>query len=316
MKDEDTNVVQDEGRAFGEVAERENGDKPVLVEDKLKAKEESTETKAEVKTEEETKGDKTEVKGEKETTDKKPELTEKGTKLDPNPESAVHQQLANEKKVRSQMEKVLADPKLLTQFLENQYGIKVPEVKTEEKKTEETSTLKEFTAEDFESTEDVARTLNTLQKQFEETRNADKAKIAELESTIKGLAGESHDQRVVEGVKDGITILSQLDELNPKSENFIEGLEEKIVDKYKSLDYDENTGKYLGKYSILDIGKEFIEIAKTARKTGSLNAQTIIKDKSQAKINTSTEVKDDSRTDDLAPEDSIALGISKMFKNK
>lgn len=304
MTDDTTNEEVQGG--FGELTEREydESDKPVLVEDKLKSKVEETETETEDKTEVKEEVKETEDKGGEET---KEVLTEKGTKLDPNPQSAVHQQLANERREKENMLKLLSDPKLLKEFYEKQYG------QTEEVKTE-TEEVKEFKAEDFSSIEDVAKTMNEIKRDFDERDKAKEKVITELKQTINSLAGDSFQQKVVSTVEKEVSDLSKMDELNPNSENYIEGLEAEIVKEYQRLDIDEQTGLPRGKHSIAEIGKRFVEIAKTARKAGSLKAQTIVKDKSAGRIKTSTKVNDEPNTDDLQPGDSIALGISKMFK--
>lgn len=302
MKDDTTNEEVQGG--FGELVAREDDEtvKPVLVEDKLKSKvEETEETEGET---EETKVKETKEEGEEET---KEVLTEKGTKLDPNPQSAVHQQLANERREKENMLKLLSNPKALKEFMEKQYG-NIEDVKTE---TEE---VREFKAEDFSSIEDVAKTMNEIKRDFDERDKAKEKVIAELKQTISSLAGDSFQQKVVSTVEKEVSELSKMDELNPESENYIEGLEAEIVKEYQRLDLDEQTGMPRGKHSIAEIGRRFIEIAKTARKAGSLKAQTIVKDKSAGRIKTSTKVNDEPNTDDLLPGDSIALGISKMFK--
>jgi hypothetical protein len=310
-------VTEEGGSSFGEVTKREEpgeeGVEPVLVADKVKAevkepetKVEGTETKEEVKPEGETKPE--------ETTKKEPELTEKGTVKDPNPQSAVHQELANEKRIRGDYEKVLADPKLLAQFAEKQYGIKLPVAGDKPVTEVQADAIKEFKPEDFESLEDVANVVNGLQKSFVEQRKLDKQEIDGLKQTVTGLLQGGKQQAVHATLKDEISDLQKLPELTKGSPEFIEGLEEDIADEYHRLDFDEKTGAYRGQHSLAAIGKKFIEVAQKARKQGSIKAQTVVKDKSQGAVKTSPTTEEETDTSKLAPGDSIALGISKMFK--
>jgi hypothetical protein len=103
-------------------------------------------------------------------------------------------------------------------------------------------------------------------------------------------------------------------ELNPKSPDFIPGLEEDIAEQYQSLDFDEATGTYRGTHSIKAIGDRLISVARKARQKGSLDAQTIVKKKSEGAVRTSPTVTEDTGADKIAPGDSIAAGISKMFR--
>src|SRR5690606_18792007 len=59
-----------------------------------------------------------------------PKLTEKGTKLDPNPLSAAHQELANERRKLAQYQQVLSNPEMLKRYAA-QMGMTLAEAKAD-----------------------------------------------------------------------------------------------------------------------------------------------------------------------------------------
>lgn len=242
----------------------------------------------------------------------KQEVTEKGTKLDPNPKSAVHQQLANERKMRTQMEQVLASPELLSRFAKEQFGIELPGGQKPASETQPTT--QKWTAKDFESLEDVADKMNGLQEQFTSEISKRDTEIKELKGQLGGISESGRITRIAESLEGDVKSLSLEPELNPTSPEFIPGLEDQIGAMYHKFDFDEASGMYRGKYSLREIGQSIIETARNAKKAGSQRAQTIIKDKTSGKIRTGTQGNDKgANRDDLAPADSIAKGIAKMF---
>lgn len=236
-------------------------------------------------------------------TEEKVVLTEKGTKLDPNPLSAVHQQLANEKAKARQMEQILTNPDLLAQYMKTRF----PEpVKEQEVKT--------YKPEDFQNIDDVAKVVNELQNGFATKSKTYEEKIQQLSTAVQNLLQGGQAARLANTMSEDVASLRSKPELDPKSSDFIEGLEDDIASMYHKLDFDEQTGTFKGNYSLREIGERMISAAQKARKNGSLKAQTIVKDKSEGKIVTSPKVKEETSTDNLSAGDSIAAGISKLFK--
>jgi hypothetical protein len=244
-----------------------------------------------------------------------PELSEKGTKLDPNPLSRAHQELANERRVRGQMEQVLGDPKLIAQFMKQQYGIEVPlpgqQPAQQQQQTE--PEFKEYKPEDFENISDVANVLNGLQKSFAEQKKSYEDTIAELKGTVDQLVNGGKLQAVASSMQRDVEELRTFKELDPKSSEFIDGLEQRIVDTYHQLDFDNTTKEYRGNYSIAQVGKDLIEAVRMGKKVGSTKAQTVVKDKKRGAVKTSTDTPQEDDTSKMAPGDSIAKGIAKMF---
>lgn len=251
-----------------------------------------------------------------------PKLTEKGTKLDPNPQSAVHQELANERRVRTQMEQVLSDPKLIARFVEDTYGIKMPvegEQGTPAEQAPQASTEKplgkKLTADDIKSVADVADRFNALQEEFQQVVSERDKKIAELSQQLGTISTREEATQLLNSLSTQVQSLSSEPELDPKSPEFIEGLEQKIGDAYHALDFDPKTSRYLGKVSLEQIGRQMIEVAREGRKSGVQSSQTTVIDKNRGKTPRSqSKGKTAPNTDKMAPGDSIAAGISKMFK--
>lgn len=246
--------------------------------------------------------------------------TEKGTKLDPNPKSAVHQQLANANRIRSQYEQVLSDPAKIAQFVKQQYGIdmQVPgaQPKADANGNQQPAPItsgKKFTAKDFENIEDVANVVNQIQEQFQTTIAERDAKIEQLTKQVTGIQQGGRIQHVANNLAADVTELRSLPELNPESPDFIPGLEDRIGAYYHKLDFDEASGMYRGDYSLKEIAQEFLETARVSRQAGSKRAQTIIKDKTGGAVRTTPGGGKQVNSDQLSPGSSIAAGIAKMF---
>lgn len=285
-------------RSFGEVAEQE------VDTDEVETSEEISEETQESGTPDQ---DDSGESGKENQDTSEEQLTEKGTKLDPNPLSAAHQQLANERKIRQQYEQLLSNPQLLSQYIKSQYGSPVANQQVEQPE------IKEYKADDFESLDDVANVVNNLQKSFVEKTKSYEEKIMQLSNAVSLLTRSATQDKVASNIEREVIGLQGIKELDPKSPEFIDGLEEEIVSLYHRLDFDENTGTYRGQYSIAEIGKSIVEAAKKARQAGSQKAQTIIKRKAEGRVTTSSKVEEETDDEKLSPEDSIAKGISQIF---
>lgn len=285
-------------RSFGEVAEQE------VDTDEVETSEEISEETQESDTPDQ---DDSGESGKENQDTSEEQLTEKGTKLDPNPLSAAHQQLANERKIRQQYEQLLSNPQLLSQYIKSQYGSPVANQQVEQPE------IKEYKADDFESLDDVANVVNNLQKSFVEKTKSYEEKIMQLSNAVSLLTRSATQDKVASNIEREVIGLQGIKELDPKSPEFIDGLEEEIVSLYHRLDFDENTGTYRGQYSIAEIGKSIVEAAKKARQAGSQKAQTVIKRKAEGRVTTSSKVEEETDDEKLSPEDSIAKGISQIF---
>lgn len=327
MTDENSEQSEEqEERGFGEVAERE------LPEDEQddSSQDEQVDTESEDSQEDESEqaDDQQREEGNKGEDDEdgqkpKPEKTEKGTKLDPNPQSAVHQQLANEKRIRGQMEVVLADPAKLARFVKEQYGAEIVFKKRDTEPTDKENaneeqpavTTKKWTAKDFENIEDVAEKFNQLQEDFSKKLSNRDALIDKLTKQVTGVMEGGRLERIADATAGDVTFLKSVPELNPKSPDFVPGLEGRISRQYRKLDFDEKTREFRGQYSLREIAEDMLDVVRDAKKAGSSRAQTIVRDKTGGRVRTSPAVDTEEDSDKLPPSESIAQGIRKMFKN-
>lgn len=316
------NSSQDRG--FGEVAEREIPSDDANSEDTQDEQVENDQDESSENNSDQTdnqEGDE-ENKDENEDGSQQPkqEKTEKGTKLDPNPKSAVHQQLANERRMRGQMEQVLASPQLIAKFMQEQYGITVDVSKKGQPAQQDTTqpaqttSSKKWTAKDFESLEDVAEKFNGLQEQFTNEISKRDEEIKGLKGQLGGISERGRILQIADTMEGDVKALSAEPELNPQSPEFIPGLEDEIGALYHKLDFDEASGMYRGNYSLREIGESIIKTARTAKKAGSQRAQTIVRDKTGGRIRTGNQGNNVASRDELPPAQSIAQGIAKMFK--
>ena len=220
-------------------------------------------------TEETTKGE----EGEKEV------LTEKGTKLDPNPQSAVHQELANAKRQVQQMETVLRDPELLRNYAK-QNGMTLTEAKADIKDEKE-EVKDEFTPDSFKTADDVARGFNKINKTVKELKEENQS----LREGQKGINSSREADRIANTMqKDITTVQEKYPELNPTSPDFDKKLESDIGSLYKELDFDPATNAPRGKVSLVNIADKIMSAAGRSRKQGSQEAQTNVKVKQAGKV--------------------------------
>lgn len=208
--------------------------------------------------------------------------TDKGTKLDPNPQSAVHQELANAKREAEQYREFMSDPTLVKRYLaelEAELGQQTGESKEEIKDRAEDENLitdpnKIETPEDFKSyvqflTKDLVKTKEDLLRERDSIR---------MEAQEKAIG-----QRLVSEID---SIQSKYSFLNPQSPDFDPVLEKEIADQYEEIDKDPRTGRYLGKVSLAAIAERAIRIRKLGEATGSKQAQTTVLDKRAGAVKT------------------------------
>jgi hypothetical protein len=285
--------MSDQDRSFGEVVERETDEVVEESEDQ-----ESEETQEETQ--------EPEVQETQEETQEEPQLTEKGTKLDPNPLSAAHQQLANERRLRAQYEQVLSNPQLLTQWQQQRF---------QQPQQPEQPKVEEFTPDKLETVEDLAKAFNQIQSGFTQKAQTYEQQIQQLNQQLGQMSQSRAQEQVASRLLGDVNTLKQANEFNSKHPDFVEGLDEEIVGMYESLDFDPNTQTYRGQVSLAQVGQMMLEAARKARKSGSERAQTIVKQKNTGKVVNKPAKTREISDDELSPGDSIAAGISKMFGN-
>lgn len=252
----------------------------------------------------------TEVEGEGEG-EGQPQLTEKGTKLDPNPLSAAHQQLANERRLRAQYEQVLSDPALLRRYAK-EAGISFEEAKAELK--EEKAKL--YTPDSFKSAQDLADFANNMKSEFEKTTAEIRAENQRLRQELSGINGSRQLERVASSMGSDINaIQSAYPQLNPKSPEYDPELEKEIGSFYHELDFDPSTGGYRGQYSLAKITERFMRVRGEGAKRGSQQAQTIVKTRQAGRVVTSSKGGSKDTPTASNPGTSIAQKIAKTLGN-
>lgn len=256
----------------------------------------------------------TDGEGEGEDGEQKPQLTEKGTKLDPNPQSAAYQQLANERRLRTQYEQVLSDPNLLRKFAK-EMGLTVEEAKAEIKDEQK----KLYTPDRFKSAQDLADVLNELQGNFtkvNETVTQLREENQRLRGELSGINGSRHLEHVATTMGNDITtIREQYPQLNPKSPEYDPELEKEVGSFYHELDFDPATGGYRGQYSLAKIAERFMKVRGVGAKKGSQQAQTIVKTRQAGRVVTSSKGGGKDTPTASNPGTSIAQKIAKTLGN-
>lgn len=246
--------------------------------------------------------------------EQKPQLTEKGTKLDPNPQSAAYQQLANERRLRTQYEQVLSDPVLLRKFAK-EMGLTVEEAKAEIKDEQK----KLYTPDKFKSAQDLADALNEMHGEFTkvtQTISQLQEENQRLRGELSGINGSRRLEHVASTMGNDIsTIQSTYPQLNPKSPEYDPELEKEIGSFYHELDFDPSTGGYRGQYSLAKIAERFMRVRGEGAKKGSQQAQTIVKTRQAGRVVTSSKGGSKDTPTASNPGTSIAQKIAKTLGN-
>lgn len=209
-------------------------------------------------------------------------LTDKGTKLDPNPQSAVHQELANAKREAEQYREFMSNPAQVKKYLadlEAELGEQTGESKAEIKDRAEDENLV-TDPNKIETPEDFKSYVNFLTKDLQKAKQ-------DLLKERDSIRYEAQEKAIGERLVSEIdSIQSKYSFLNPKSPDFDPILEKEIADQYEEIDKDPRTGRYLGKVSVAAIAERAIRIRKLGEATGSKTAQTTVLDKRQGAIKT------------------------------
>lgn len=245
--------------------------------------------------------------------DKKPVLTEKGTKLDPNPQSAVHQQLANARRTIQQYQQVLTNPDYLRRYAK-EAGMTLTEAKAEIKEAQKEE-AKAFTPDKFNTAEDIANALNQLDGKYNKTVEELRAENARLQAGLTGFTQGERYKQVANTMQNDVTsVREKYPELNPKDPSYDKELEGSIGDLYHKLDFDPKTGGYKGEHSLAEITETVMGAVVRGRKSGSEQAQTDVRVKKAGKVVTSSKSTSKEVTESKDPGTVIAQRISKAIK--
>lgn len=234
--------------------------------------------------------------------EEKPEETFKGTKVDPNPQSAIHQELANTKRLVSQMSEVLNNPELLAQYMEKS-GFKKQEPEAPS-----------FTKDKVQSAEDVINALNEFDSKYKNMESDYKKEIEALKAEVGRItSGREMENRVSNLEKDATVLREKYPELKQGTPNYSPELENKVQEAYVKFGLDEN-GLPNGKVSLSQVADLIMSAAYAAKKKGSEEAQTIVKEKQLAKAVGSSPKAKDAPSESGSPDAIMAQRISSLFK--
>lgn len=204
--------------------------------------------------------------------DQKTELTEKGTKLDKDPLSAANQLLANERAKAARYEKFLSDPVAMRKYL--------AEIDKDGKKeeTEEEPLMRE---EDIQTKEDLHKFL--AQRETKHQKD-----IEELRGKLTGVTSAQRDSAVATTIQSDISaVRSQYSELDPKPDKdgkptnptYNPVLDNAVGALYEFVDFDKENKSFRGNVSIRQCADFVMQVVNVAKKQGSQDAQTEIRDK-------------------------------------
>jgi len=251
---------------------------------------------------------------EAQTEEEKVEYTEKGTKLDPNPQSALHQQLANARRTLQQYEQVLSNPELLKRYAQ-QAGLTIAEAR--EEIVEEADAL---TPDRLKTVEDLTGTLNKMQSEFKREIKALRDENQALKGNLTGLSEGRRIEQVSNNLRNDVsTVREKYPELDPKSSEYDKELEEEIGRLYIDLDAvdpsDLSKG-FKGNYSMADLADRIMRAARKAQKRGSQRAQTDVQVKKSGRVVSSGKQSPEKVTESKDPGTVIAQRIAKMYGSK
>lgn len=248
--------------------------------------------------------------------DGKQELSDKGTKLDPNPQSRLHQELANAKKDLEMYREVLQNPKRLKSY------IKELEEELGESTGQSEQDLKDKAKEeDFVSDPDKIETVDDLKSYAKFLK---KEQSREIESIKREISKKEEVSRIKE-TSNKITseietvqkLYPELRPLNPdgsKNPDFDPALEKEVADLYEELDYDKKTGLFLGKVSVKAIADKVMRIRKLGESSGSKRAQTVVIDKRNGAVKTNTGGNKTTDESQMSAAQTIASRIQRAMK--
>lgn len=235
------------------------------------------------------------------------QYTEKGTKLDNDPLSAAHQQLANERNLRTQYETVLKSPELLSKFAK-EAGYTLGEAK---------EAIKEelYSADKLQTGEDVANALNELRSTSVKETSTYKEEVKSLRKELEDLKAGRQVERVTNTINSEVSaIRTKYSALNPKDPSYDKELETEIGEMYHELDFDEKTGGYKGNYSLMKLTDRIMRAAGKMKKKGSEEAQTTIINKEKGKVVTSSKPSTGEGGESDDPGTAIAQRIARSLK--
>lgn len=224
-------------------------------------------------TQEETQGEKT---------------TEKGTKLDENPQSAIHQQLANERRARIEAE---AKAKALE---EARVG----------KNQEEDKPKQYIDPSKINSKEELANVLNFAFSIIDKQNQQLKEYGGQIKGSQEQQAEISNFQSFASEAQEVFKKFPELDEENKDYYN--KALDEKLTSLYKRAAYDKSGRLLRNRPSFAEFATDYMEAVNSARQAGKGDAQTRIVQKQMGQSVRTNKKNSTQDLSNLSPEEFIA----------
>ncbi len=234
------------------------------------------------------------------------EKTDKGTRLDSDPLSRANQLRANaEAEVRNYRE-FLNNPQAVKAYLaelEKEQGGAVEEQEDE------------ITPDQIETTEDLQKFARQLERKSNQ-------KIEEVKRSLNGVqqkqaltATADQIDRQIQTIEGKYSALREFNADGSKNPDFDPELEKELGDLFIDLDYDPRGKQFKGKIDYVKVADRFMKAVKRGESQGSRKAQTIVKDKRDARPQSSGRVSTDSQLDEskMSASETIAARIAKAY---
>ncbi len=191
--------------------------------------------------------------------DQDEDLTEKGTKLDADPQSALHQQLANEKRAR-----IIAEDKAKA----------LEEARVSKDQDQDQKPKQYIDASRLNSKEELANVLNYAFSVIEKQNNQLKEYGGQIKGSQEQQADLSNFQSFASEAQEVFKKYPELDEENKDYYN--EALDQKLTSLYKRSAYDRQGKLLRNRPSFAEFASDYMEAVNSARQAGKGDAQTRI----------------------------------------
>jgi len=230
-----------------------------------------------------------EVKDTQEET-QEPKTTEKGTKLDPDPQSALHQQLANERRARIELEEKLKV--LAKQAQANQ-------AQPQDQKPKQYIDPSKLNTKD-----ELANVLNFAFSVIEKQNQQLQEYGGQIKGSQERQAEVANFQSFASEAQEVFKKFPELDEENKDYYN--RALDEKLTSLYKKSAYDSNGRLLRNRPSFVEFATDFMTAVNSARQAGKGDAQTRIVQKQMGQSLKTSKGNSAQDLSNLSPEEFIA----------
>lgn len=212
--------------------------------------------------------------------------TDKGTKLATDPLQQANQLRANAESRAKEYEALLMDPEGLERYLEDLKGAtnkgqgKQPEIDV----SQETKELLDINPDKIETVEDLRAYAKGLQQTVMQ-------EVGTVKQAVSGMMANQQTEVIGKRITGGIdAVKAKYPELREKNSDgtpnplFNPVFDQKLGDLIERFDFDPKTKSFRGQVDIVKLADDLADIIKVGRNKGSVEAQTIIKDRRVGKV--------------------------------